>query len=111
MLCSFLTKCCIIHHNVSSSPPSLYSLLIEQEAPLIRLQSLEVGHGVGAEVEHQPRLGLALGLHLLELEVGVNGGARPLVEGDLLVIITMVVIEMVTIVLGDDDPPYTLCRN
>ena len=52
-----------------------------------------------------------LGCKHLELKLWVDWGACPLVEGDLLIIITMVVIEMVTIVLGDDDPPYTLCRN
>ena len=46
-----------------------------------------------------------LGCKHLELKLWVDWGACPLVEGDLLIIITMVVIEMVTIVLGVDDPP------
>ena len=41
-----------------------------------------------------------LGCKHLELKLWVDWGACPLVEGDLLVIITMGVIEMVTIVLG-----------
>ena len=71
-------------HNMYYLLLSALYLLIEQEAPLVRLQPLEVGHGVGAELEHQPGLGLALGPHLLELKLGVDRGARPLVEGDLL---------------------------
>ena len=46
----------------------------------------------------------------LELKLWVDWGAGPLVEGDLLIIITMVVIEMVTIVLGVDDPPWSALR-
>ena len=51
-----------------------------------------------------------LGCKHLELKLWVDWGACPLVEGDLLIIITMVVIEMVTIVLGDDDPPWSVLR-
>ena len=51
-----------------------------------------------------------LGCKHLELKLWVDWGACPLVEGDLLIIITMVVIEMVTIVLGVDDPPWSALR-
>ena len=64
-------------------------LFIKQEAPLVSLEPLQVGHGVGAEVQHQPGLGLpALGAHLLELEVRVDGRPRPLVEWNLLKLFT-----------------------
>ena len=52
-----------------------------------------------------------LGCKLLELKLWVDWGACPLVEGDLLIIITMVVkVEMVTIVLGVYDPPWSALR-
>ena len=64
-------------------------LFIKQEAPLVSLEPLQVGHGVGAEVQHQPGLGLpALGAHLLELEVRVDWRPRPLVEWNLLKLLT-----------------------
>ena len=58
--------------------------MVDDSDVLFHMVTLEVGHGVGAELEHQPRLGLALGPHLLELKLRVDGGTRPLVEGNLL---------------------------
>ena len=41
-------------------------LLVEEEAPLVSLQSLEIGHGVGDQDEDQPSLAPPLGLDHLQ---------------------------------------------
>ena len=62
---SLLIGISISNHNQREN----YSLLIEEEAPLIRLQPLEVRHGVRDQNQHQPSLGLALGLDHLNDEI------------------------------------------
>ena len=52
----------------------LVILLVEEEAPLVSFQSLEIRHSVGNQDQHQPRLSLTLCLDHLnqKYEVRLN---------------------------------------
>ena len=47
-------------------------LLVEKEAPLVSLESLEIGHGVGDQDQDQPGLAPPLGLDHLQYWIENN---------------------------------------
>ena len=52
----------------------LVILLVEEEAPLVSFQSLEIRHSVGNQDQNQPRLSLSLRLDHLNQKYQVSSG-------------------------------------